>query len=910
MAESSASGKANEAQVGDNEDTLDRVRRQDAKHQAELSAIAAKREVVDKQLGNLDRSYETLKIELAEARVLRANLIEGSSRDVAEYTALCEELLHGADVNNHLRTKMLQLAMKVNKRNRTKTSFSNTTSIDEILHQIDAKPLLDVLRKFDEGEQDHFISSTDDEREERLKSSHLRLFTLQNSVMRAGGKKKLRQWLPQPFIATSALTFEQVKLDAIRYWNLQTADPFTGRPFCYAIGDEGGSLRMKGSRIVDDMEMGPDINHYMLFEFKRTDMSSIMNYNPRFEIDAFTENEQERLHRIRWRREQRHRQQQQEGIFQYDSVMSDHHTVVKDLMVWVVWVLLYAVLLTQRRSMLDQYHTKTIVDKWITSRPWTEGMDYQKTFHTISSMDDWWAWAQGPLVQTIMADYNNYHYAADFGGGNSTGSGILRLIGGWRLRQVRVPEDCNVELTQEVRGQSVGGEAAKTISHAYGDYDRLICYSTTSYGPVAQYFSKAPNFGTLAREYDQNPFASYNITDEVEVAYHRGFMYTPSPSLYQTGRNRLDAPFYNYKNPNYFDTATITGLHMVYGGGGFTVELPKSLNASQAASILKKLQLNNWIDVQTRAVFALANFYNSNIGEFVVLEATAEFHRSGSVQTLVRVTPLVTDNFRTTQSKIYGIFDLIMSAAMFYLVWIQYRYWKAAEYQCQTDPQLVKRKRRCCIVTRIWLANLYTKLELLIIGPYLAARILDLVIYVDPKRDFTPDQTSYRDISTMASLYRQKFAIDSLGLLASCVKGFRFFSLHPKLQTISLTCSSIFGLLFAFILLFSMVFFAFLIIAFVLFGRELEQFSSFSRCSRTLLGLLLGNFDYDAMVKVKPQATPGFLFPYLLVLYCECFPFPAPAPCSRPRPPIQCARSLTCEFLIFSQSCSSTWRLQ
>ena len=121
-----------------------------------------------------------------------------------------------------------------------------------------------------------------------------------------------------------------------------------------------------------------------------------------------------------------------------------------------------------------------------------------------------------------------------------------------------------------------------------------------------------------------------DLNDDLELKENFGFSWTQFNSSY-TPPFGFQAMYdsFQYKDDEALQGLPIKGEFNSYGGGGYVYEMRGQL--SYLLGNLTFLKEMNWIDRQTRAVFAEFSTYNPNINLVMVASILFEFLPSGSI---------------------------------------------------------------------------------------------------------------------------------------------------------------------------------------------------------------------------------------------------------------------------------------
>ena len=567
----------------------------------------------------------------------------------------------------------------------------------------------------------------------------------------------------------------------------------------FCLSDEGGALRLPHMLISKDIKKSDAtkddlVLSYLLFSLPKLDLAKVKEFSVDLDTGGFEHNASDNDDDASASGDSDdsvddgiHEHEDDENhvdLFRYDSVLSNTPLLVKDLVFYLCWLTVWISLSLVRRNISFDNQVSTLSKHWLSMRHWDgDTQDRWVDFESITTTDEWWSWIQGPVTLT-MTKAHGMHKAIDFGGseqgaegGNAGGAFVLH--GGWRLRQARVPPNCLDFLSSTIRGKSIKSDPTKKLLNYYGTYDRLFCYSELPFGPLSNgadtntlaithfaekidpssgkppvfsttitehtitKMTETPDSSTIALKYTSfNPFEKTIapiVDDPDTIAWLKAFLFYPAPTAAQTFDNQNMKPYKDYRNPDYFDTAPKHGQISDYGGSGYVLELSANLTSASVAYRINKLKENNWIDGQTRAVIARANFFNVNTGHWAVIDALTEWDQSGKIKTMFRATPIVTDHYYTALGKLGGIFSVVVFLGALYFLYQQISYWRVVRQSLYSDTRIETiryLKRATCPVTISWFSSMWTLIELGVLVPCLIARTLDIILLVDPKRNF------------------------------------------------------------------------------------------------------------------------------------------------------------------------------
>jgi hypothetical protein len=237
---------------------------------------------------------------------------------------------------------------------------------------------------------------------------------------------------------------------------------------------------------------------------------------------------------------------------------------------------------------------------------------YKKNFQDVHSLDEFYSWLEGPVVNGIYKE-NPY-------GPEDLISGHLRMIGPLRLRQFRMPQvQCRF----------------KNTGTCFAEYD-VRTASKESFGPR----------GTFGSPYYKN------VTGKNKYGFS-----TKATMPSARGRSEFSRTF----------------LERVYGTGGFAVYIPppsrllpaNNATSATATSLIQELKGDKWIDKATRGVFVEHNLLSESTKIMTASQFYCEFFENGYITCSYRLRTYPLGGFSADQWTRYLLelvtFGIILS---------------------------------------------------------------------------------------------------------------------------------------------------------------------------------------------------------------------------------------------------------
>uniref|UniRef100_A0A8C3X7H4 Polycystin-2-like protein 1 n=1 Tax=Catagonus wagneri TaxID=51154 RepID=A0A8C3X7H4_9CETA len=449
---------------------------------------------------------------------------------------------------------------------------------------------------------------------------------------------------------------------------------------------------------------------------------------------------------------------------------------LRELLVYIMFLVDICLLTYGMTSSSAYYYTKVMSELFLHT-PSDTGVSFQ----TISSMADFWDFAQGPLLDSLYWTkwYNNQSL------GHGSHSFIYYenlLLGVPRLRQLRVRND-------------------SCVVHEDFREDILSCYDV--YSPDNE--EQLP-FGLL-----NGTAWTYHSQDELGGSSHWG---------------RLTS----------------------YSGGGYYLDFPGSRQAS--AEALRDLQEGLWLDRGTRVVFIDLSVYNANINLFCVLRLVVEFPATGGA--------IPSWQIRTVKLIRYiSNWDFfIIGCEIIFCIFIFY-------YVVEEILELHIHRLR-------YLSSIWNILDLVVILLSIMAMGFHIFRTLEVNRlmgKLLQQPNAYADFEFLAFWQTQYNNMNAVNLFFAWIKIFKYISFNKTMTQLSSTLARCAKDILGFAVMFFIVFFAYAQLGYLLFGTQVENFSTFIKCIFTQFRIILGDFDYNAIDNANRILGPAYFVTYVFFVF-------------------------------------------
>ncbi|XP_031317454.1 polycystin-2-like protein 1 [Camelus dromedarius] len=451
-------------------------------------------------------------------------------------------------------------------------------------------------------------------------------------------------------------------------------------------------------------------------------------------------------------------------------------TTLRELLVYIVFLVDICLLTYGMTSSSAYYYTKVMSELFLHT-PSDTGVSFQ----AISSMADFWDFAQGPLLDSLYWTkwYNNRSL------GRGSHSFIYYenlLLGVPRLRQLRVRND-------------------SCVVHEDFREDILSCYDV--YSPDKE--EQLP-FGPL-----NGTAWTYHSQDELGGSSHWG---------------RLTS----------------------YSGGGYYLDLPGTLQAS--AEALRDLQEGLWLDRGTRVVFIDFSVYNANINLFCVLRLVVEFPATGGAIPSWQIRTVKLIRYVSNWDFFIVGCEVIFCIFIFYYV---------------VEEILELHIHRLHYLSSIW--NILDLVVILLSIVAMGFHVFRTLEVNQLMGRLLQQPNTYADFEFLAFWQTQYDNMNAINLFFAWIKIFKYISFNKTMTQLSSTLARCAKDILGFAVMFFIVFFAYAQLGYLLFGTQVENFSTFIKCIFTQFRIILGDFDYNAIDNANRILGPAYFVTYVFFVF-------------------------------------------
>ncbi|KAG3266236.1 polycystin-2-like protein 2 isoform X3 [Ictidomys tridecemlineatus] len=268
------------------------------------------------------------------------------------------------------------------------------------------------------------------------------------------------------------------------------------------------------------------------------------------------------------------------------------------------------------------------------------------------------------------------------------------------------------------------------------------------------------------------------------------------------------------------------GFVGVYRNGGFIFTLSKSKSETKNKFI--DLRLNSWITRGTRVIFIDFSLYNANVNLFCIIRLVAEFPATGGILTSWQFYSVKL--LRYVSYYDYFIASCEVTFCIFLVVFTTQEIKKIKEFKSA------------------YLKSIWNWLELLL-----------LVLLENTEK--------YSDFYFLAYWHVYYNNIIAVTIFFAWIKIFKFISFNKTMSQLSSTLSRCIKDIVGFAIMFFIIFFAYAQLGFLVFGSQVDDFSTFQNSIFTQFRIVLGDFNFAGIQQANWILGPIYFITFIFFVF-------------------------------------------
>ncbi|KAM3834677.1 polycystin-2-like protein 1 [Vipera latastei] len=310
----------------------------------------------------------------------------------------------------------------------------------------------------------------------------------------------------------------------------------------------------------------------------------------------------------------------------------------------------------------------------------------------------------------------------------------------------------------------------------------------------------------------------------------------------------LNGTAWQYYTEQELDGSSHWGRLTSYSGGGYYVDL--KITREESAETLQLLKENLWLDRGTRVVFMDFSVYNANINLFCVLRLVVEFPATGGAIPSWQIRTVKLLRYVSTWDFFIVSCEIVFCIFIFYYI---------------VEEILELHIHRLQYFTSIW--NILDIVVILLSVLAIGFHIFRTIEVNRLMGQLLRNPSVYADFEFLAFWQTQYNNMNAVNLFFAWIKIFKYISFNKTMTQLSSTLARCAKDILGFAIMFFIVFFAYAQLGYLLFGTQVENFSTFVKCIFTQFRIILGDFDYNAIDNANRILGPIYFVTYVFFVF-------------------------------------------
>ncbi|XP_077381298.1 polycystin-2 [Festucalex cinctus] len=285
-----------------------------------------------------------------------------------------------------------------------------------------------------------------------------------------------------------------------------------------------------------------------------------------------------------------------------------------------------------------------------------------------------------------------------------------------------------------------------------------------------------------------------------------------------------------------------------YGGGGYYQDLSRA--REESAAQLRFLKDHLWLDRGTRAVFLDFAVYNGNINLFCIVRLLVEFPATGGVVTSWQFQTVRLIRYMSSWDYFVGLCEVMFCLFILYYV---------------VEEALEIRIHRLH-----YFRNLWNCLDVFIVTLSVVAIIMNITrtaMVSHLLKTLLDNYTTHPTFEPLANLQLQFNNVVAVIVFFSWVKLFKFINFNKTMSQLTGTMSRCAKDLVGFAIMFFIIFLAYAQLAYLLFGTQVNDFSTFQASIFTQFRIILGDFEFSEIEEANPVLGPIYFTTFVFFIF-------------------------------------------
>lgn len=335
-----------------------------------------------------------------------------------------------------------------------------------------------------------------------------------------------------------------------------------------------------------------------------------------------------------------------------------------------------------------------------------------------------------------------------------------------------------------------------------------------------------------------------DLRNEVQDCYN---IYTPTNEDTTTFGPK-NGTAWAYTTESKMNGSSYWGQVSKYGGGGYYQDLSRT--KEESAIQLQFLKDHLWLDRGTRAVFLDFSVYNGNINLFCIARLLVEFPATGGVVTSWQFQTVRLIRYVSSWDYFVGVCEVAFCLFVLYYV---------------VEEVLEIRIHRLHYFKSLW-----NCLDVFIVALSVVAIIMNITrtgMVGNLLKGLLENHTAHPSFEPLANLQVQFNNMAAVIVFFSWVKLFKFINFNKTMSQLSSTMSRCAKDLVGFAIMFFIIFLAYAQLAYLVFGTQVNDFSTFQASIFTQFRIILGDFNFSEIEEANPVLGPIYFTTFVFFIF-------------------------------------------
>ncbi|XP_012583333.1 PREDICTED: polycystic kidney disease 2-like 2 protein isoform X2 [Condylura cristata] len=290
------------------------------------------------------------------------------------------------------------------------------------------------------------------------------------------------------------------------------------------------------------------------------------------------------------------------------------------------------------------------------------------------------------------------------------------------------------------------------------------------------------------------------------------------------------------------------GFVGVYKNGGYIFTLSRSKAETRNKFI--NLRLNSWITRGTRVVFIDFSLYNANVNLFCIIRLVAEFPATGGILTSWQFYSVKL--LRYVSFYDYFIASCEITFCIFLIVFTTQEVKKIREFKSA------------------YFKSIWNWLELLLLGLCFVAIFFNAYCNIQTfllLGQLLKSSEKYSDFYFLAYWQVYYNNIIAVTIFFAWIKIFKFINFNKTMSQLSSTLSRCIKDIIGFAIMFFIIFFAYAQLGYLVFGSQVDDFSTFQNSIFAQFRIVLGDFNFAGIQQVSRILGPIYFVTFIFFVF-------------------------------------------